>query len=111
MPFLKVGYSENFKDRLYWLNRAMPFEVECLAERSGSLALEKDIHKICVEYLLKNEWYPDLPFVREAFFSVYDRYPGLTQKQLNTAKRREKEEAIMAFGPWRFNISGQAISA
>lgn len=98
MPFLKIGYSENFADRLYWLNRAMPFQVECLAERSGSLSLEKDIHKICVEFLIKNEWYPDVPFVREAFFRTYDRYPRLNQKQLVIAKRDERKEFLAAFG-------------
>jgi len=109
MPFLKVGYSENFASRLYSLNRSMPFEVECLAERNGSIALEQDIHKMCADFVLKNEWYPDIALVRDAFFKCFDRYPNLSQKELTLRKKQERKEFLLAYDLGRYNLWGNVI--
>lgn len=111
MPIIKIGYSENFEKRLFWIRQGMPFDIEVIAERSGSVCLEKDIHKICADYAIKGEWYADLPFVRDAFFCVYDRFPGLNQKQVIKAKEQQKRERIMAFGRYRFNLCGEVVAA
>lgn len=109
MPIVKIGYSESFPERLYNINRSMPFEVESLAERNGSLSLERDIHALCKEFHMKNEWYPDVEFVRQAFFCCPDRYPGLSQKEQTLRKKQEREEYLMAFGCGKINLWGKAV--
>lgn len=99
MPFIKIGYSESPEKRYAILNGASPFDIVCLAERSGSRLLEKGIHERCAEYLVKNEWYHDLCAVRDAFFMCYDPEPKCKNAiDIFNLKSRERDERILYFG-------------
>lgn len=93
MPIVKIGYSEHFPTRLYNINQAMPFTVECLAERNGSIGLEEAVHKKCLPFLIKGEWFVDCEAVRNAFFTEYDPYPELKRKKQRHSFLREREES------------------
>lgn len=99
LPFLKVGYSENPEKRYVILDGASPFTVRMVAERNGSRLLEKEVHKMCRKFLVKNEWYIRSEEVIHAFFSAFDPEPrGVNSLEIYKIRRREKMEHRLAFG-------------
>jgi hypothetical protein len=72
--FLKIGYSENFTNRLQSIRAAIRFQVDVLAARAGDQEEEKEFHRDNQEYrhdVGGREWYHDTPEFRQvcdAFF-------------------------------------------
>jgi hypothetical protein len=68
--FLKVGYTKSFESRLQAIRAAVPFLVEVLMTRGGTLEEEQEFHQAHKDYLAGyggREWYVDAPeFRRDA---------------------------------------------
>lgn len=68
--FLKVGFAQSFETRLQAIRAAIPFPVEVLRIREGTLEEEQEFHQEHKDYLVGyggREWYHDTPeFRRDA---------------------------------------------
>lgn len=113
-PFLKIGFSNNPQGRYKNIQIHCPLEIICLAERNGSPGLEVEIHRSCLEYRIRGEWYKDCDFVRKSFFATYDPYPKCsTLGEINKIKEIQKIERVLYFGEEFTNkpiLSAMALS-
>ena len=64
--YLKIGYSTNVANRIKGF-MTTSLNVELLATREGELFHEKEMHKLCAEFNLRNELFKDHPTVIELF--------------------------------------------
>lgn len=97
MPILKIGYTRAPETRYKSLQGAIPFELILLAERNGSLDLEREVHRRCAAHRINGEWYHDRDEVIDAFCQAYDPHPsGLTRRQYEDIKKIQRLQEIIA---------------
>lgn len=55
--FVKIGWSNKWRQRLLTLQRATPHEIEALAVYRGGLKMERDLHAKFASLRVKLEWF------------------------------------------------------
>lgn len=77
---LKIGYSNNVQKRLRTFLTGNP-DITLLSFKPGTKQDETNLHKLCKDWHVTNEWYLDTPEVHE-IFNKYDSWHGLQFEQL-----------------------------
>lgn len=54
---IKIGYSNNIKDRMYTIQTSIPEKIRLLGYIKGDRCKEKEIHELFKDFKIKGEWF------------------------------------------------------
>lgn len=87
--YLKIGYSSDIDTRLKQYKTYNP-NFTLLDTKEGTQKDEKVLHKLCYEWHVGNEWYKDIPEVR----NIWNNYNESEEKEI--VKLKEKIEQLQS---------------
>ena len=104
---IKIGYSDNVRNRLSSLQTTSPHELAILTICEGGIEVEKELHDKFNNYYVRGEWFNP----SEELISYINEFPPYVNKNyIGITKLRKNKKMTMEDVGKILNISKQGVN-